>query len=151
MSPSDDPTSAGDDGERPAPASLEESLHRVAGAGRESLSAAFDSGRAWRGLVAADLALARSALGRALAWVGVAIAFGASSWLLLMAALVSLLQRFGMSWLAALSIAALLSLGVTAFAGWRAMAYFEHTKLDATRRQLARLGLGGHDGDDEDA
>ncbi len=115
------------------------------------MSAAFDSGRAWRGLIAADLALARSALGRALAWVGVAIAFGASSWLLLMAALVSLLQRFGLSWLAALSIAALLSLGVTAFAGWRAMVYFEHTRLDATRRQLARLGLGGHDGDGEDA
>lgn len=149
MSPADDPPPSDESGERPAPASLEESLRRVADAGREGLSAAFDSGRAWRGLVAADLSLARSALGRALAWVGVAIAFGASSWLLLMAALVSLLQRFGLSWLAALSIAALLSVGVTVFAGWRAVVYFEHTRLDATRRQLARLGLGDRDADDD--
>ena len=70
-------------------------------------------------------------------------------WLLLLAALVSLLQRLGLSWLAALGIAALMSLGVTAFAGWRALHYFEHTRLEATRRQLARLGLVGHDPDDE--
>jgi len=138
-----------DSAKKTDPPSLEESLRRVADAGREGLSAVADSTRAWRGLIAADLSLARSALGRALAWVGVAIAFGASSWLLLMAALVSLLQRFGLSWLAALSIAALLSVGVTAFAGWRAVAYLEHTRLDATRRQLARLGLGG-DADDEE-
>ena len=139
-----------DDSSRQDPPSLEESLHRVGQAGREGLSAAFESGRAWRGLVAADFALARSALGRALAWVGVAIAFGASSWLLLMAALVSLLQRFGLSWLAALSIAALLSLAVTAVAAWQALRYLEHTRLDATRRQLARLGIGDRDGDAEE-
>ncbi len=138
-----------DDSSRQDPPSLEESLHRVGQAGREGLSAAFESGRAWRGLVAADFALARSALGRALAWVGVAIAFGASSWLLLMAALVSLLQRFGLSWLAALSIAALLSLAVTAVAAWQALRYLEHTRLDATRRQLARLGIGDRDEDAE--
>ena len=149
MSPADEPRANGENGARPAPPSLEESLRRVTDAGREGLSSAFDSGRAWRGLIAADLSLARSALGRALAWVGVAIAFGASSWLLLMAALVSLLQRLGLSWLAALGIAALMSLGVTAFAGWRALHYFEHTRLEATRRQLARLGLVGHDPDDE--
>lgn len=150
MSPSEESPPSGDNGERPATPSLEESLRRVGQAGREGLSAAFDSGRAWRGLVAADFALARSALGRALAWVGVAIAFGASSWLLLMAALVSLLQRFGLSWLAALSIAALLSLAVTAVAAWQALRYFEHTRLDATRRQLARLGIGDRDGDAEE-
>lgn len=138
-----------DDSSRQDPPSLEESLHRIGQAGREGLSAAFESGRAWRGLVAADFALARSALGRALAWVGVAIAFGASSWLLLMAALVSLLQRFGLSWLAALSIAALLSLAVTAVAAWQALRYLEHTRLDATRRQLARLGIGDRDEDAE--
>lgn len=138
-----------DDSSRQDPPSLEESLHRIGQAGREGLSAAFESGRAWRGLVAADFALARSALGRALAWVGVAIAFGASSWLLLMAALVSLLQRFGLSWLAALSIAALLSMAVTAVAAWQALRYLEHTRLDATRRQLARLGIGDRDEDAE--
>lgn len=132
-------------GERPASPSLEDSLRNISAAGREGLSSALDNGRAWRGLIAADFALARSAFGRALGWVGVATAFGASSWLLLMAVLVSLLQGSGLSWLASLGIAALLSLGITAFAGWRAMRYFEHTRLDATRRQLARLGLGERD------
>ena len=149
MSPSEEPSPSGDHGERPATPSLEDSLRRVGQAGREGLSAALDNGRAWRGLVAADFALARSALGRALAWVGVAIAFGASSWLLLMAALVSLLQRFGLSWLAALSLAALLSLAVTAVAAWQAVRHLEHTRLDATRRQLARLGIGDRDEDAE--
>ena len=27
-------------------------------------------------------------------------------------------------------------------AGWRAVRYFEHTRMKATRRQLARLGIG---------
>ena len=30
----------------------------------------------------------------------------------------------------------------TAIAGWMAMRYFEHTRMKATRRQLARLGIG---------
>ena len=37
---------------------------------------------------------------------------------------------------------ALLSLGAAAAAGWTAMRYFEHTRMKATRRQLARLGVG---------
>ena len=45
-----------------------------------------------RSLVAADISLARSAFGRTLAITGVAIVFGASAWLLLMATLVVLLN-----------------------------------------------------------
>jgi hypothetical protein len=37
---------------------------------------------------------------------------------------------------------AALSLAITGLAAWRGMRYFEHTRLQATRRQLARLGIG---------
>ncbi len=122
--------------------SLGESLREIGASGRASLGAATDAAKALRALVAADLSLARSALGRALAYVAVAIAFGVSSWLLLVATLVALLSALGLSWFAAMLVGAALSLAVTGFAGWQAMRYFEHTRLDATRRQLARLGLG---------
>ena len=36
----------------------------------------------------------------------------------------------------------LMGLAITVLGGWRAMRYFEHTRLQATRRQLARLGIG---------
>jgi len=77
-----------------------------------------------------------------LAFTGIAIAFGASAWLLLMAALVAALVVAGLSWLAGLLIAAALSMVAAAAAGFGAMRYFEHTRLKATRRQLARLGVG---------
>ena len=139
-----------DDSSRQDPPSLEESLHRVGQAGREGLSAAFESGRAWRGLVAADFALARSALGRALAWVAVAIVFGASAWLLATAAGVALMQRFGLSWLASLSIAAVFNLAITALAAWRTSRFFDYMGLHATRRQLSRIGLFDEHGEDVD-
>ncbi|MFD0321328.1 hypothetical protein [Lysobacter gummosus] len=90
-------------------------------------------------------------MGRALMWVSVAIIFGASSWLLLMAALIALLQGIlGWSWLASMSAAAGLSLVVTAVGVWQALRYFEYTRLSATRRQLRRLGLGDEDDDDRE-
>src|SRR5690606_40077764 len=62
---------------------------------------ALDTGRALRRLISADFALARSATGRAMAWVAIGVVFGASAWLLLMGALIVLLQRIdGISWLA---------------------------------------------------
>ena len=89
------------------------------------------------------LSLARSAFGRTLAFTGIAIAFGASAWLLLMATLIVWLSRgVGISWSLALLLTALLSIGVTVAAGYAAMRYFEHTRLQATRRQFARLGFG---------
>ena len=122
---------------------LLESLRQVGAAGRSTASAANDALKALRILVSADISLARSAFGRALAFTGVAIAFGASAWLLLMAALIAWLS-FGLRWPWSLSLllSAALSIAITAVAGWRAMQYFEHTRLQATRRQLARLGIG---------
>ena len=98
---------------------------------------------ALRTLVAADVSLARSAFGRTLAFTGVAIVFGASAWLLQMAALIVFLSlQLGLPWSASLLGCALLS----ALAGYWAVRqgerYFDHTRMKATRRQLARLGVG---------
>ena len=129
-------------GEHPAP-DLAEAVQQLGATGRASLSAAGDAAKALRILVAADISLARSAFGRTLAFTGVAIAFGASAWLLLMAALIVALNRgLGWSWGLAMLITAALSIAITALGGWRAMHYFEHTRMKATRRQFARLGLG---------
>jgi hypothetical protein len=129
---------------------LEESLRQVNAAGRATLGSARDTGRALRKLVSADLALARSAFGRGLAWAGVAVVFGASSWLLLTGAIIALLQRFGLSWFQSLFFTALVSVAMTGIAVWRVSHFFDHTGLHATRRQLTRLGLfDEHDEDEE--
>ena len=126
----------------PAP-DLAESLRQVSAAGRAGLGAASDAAKAFRTLLTADISLARSAFGRTLALTGVAIAFGASAWLLLMATLIVFLNgRFGWSWALAMLVTALLSLVITGLAAWQGIRYFEHTRLQATRRQLARLGIG---------
>lgn len=125
-----------------APPDLGEALHALGADGRAGLKAASESLKALRILVAADFSLARSAFGRTLALTGVAIAFGCSSWLLLMGAMIAAMQAAGISWLISLLIAAALSIGVTAAAGIAAMRYFEHTRMQATRRQFARLGFG---------
>ncbi|MCL1634829.1 phage holin family protein [Luteimonas sp. SX5] len=128
---------------------MDESVRRVGAAGKASFEAAVDSGRALRRLLIADLALARSAFGRAMAWVGVAIVFGASAWLLIMAAAIALLQASGWSWLASIALCALLSAAVAGIAAWRVSRFFDYTGLHATRRQLARLGIGD-EADDSD-
>lgn len=128
------------------PPDLSESLRQVGAAGRASLGALGDTGKALRSLLAADVSLARSAFGRTLAFTGVAIVFGASTWLLLMTTLVVFLSRqLGWPWWLALLSCALLSLVVTAIAIRRGMRYFDHTRMQATRRQLARLGIGEAD------
>lgn len=122
---------------------LEDAWRDLTSSARATLGAANDASKALRILVTADVSLARSAFGRTLAFTGVAIAFGASAWLLLMAALISWLSLgLGWAWSASLLLSAALSIVVTAIAVRLAMGYFEHTRLQATRRQLARLGIG---------
>jgi hypothetical protein len=128
---------------------LDESLRTVADAGKASLGATRDALRSLRALLSANIALARSALGRGIAWAGVAIVFGASAWLLATAAGVALMQRSGLSWLASLSIAALFNLVVTALAAWRTARFFDYMGLHATRRQLSRMGLFDEHGEDD--
>ncbi len=143
---------AGTPGDAPPP-DLADSLKQVGEAGRAAFGSAKDTGRALRTLFSADLALARSAFGRALAWAGVAIVFGASAWLLVTGALIALMQRLGLSWLQSLSLAAVLSLSMTALAAWQVSRHFDFMGLHATRRQLTRMGLFDEpspDADDED-
>lgn len=122
---------------------LNESLRQIDAAGRASLDALGAAGKTLRSLLAADVALARSALARTLTFAGVALVFGASAWLLAMSALVVFISRqLGWPWWLALLACALLSLLVTIVAISQAMRYFEHTRMQATRRQLARLGVG---------
>lgn len=122
---------------------LDASLRDIGNIGKATLEASVEAAKAFRTLVLADISLARSALGRALAFTGVAIAFGASAWLLLMAALIVFLSNtLGWPWALSLLLTAGLSLAITGFGAWSAIRYFEHTRLQATRRQLARLGIG---------
>ena len=121
---------------------IDESVRRVNRAAREAVSSAKLTGRAFRTLVSSDIALARSAFGRSMAWVGVAIIFGASAWLLTAAALIALIRAtLGWSWMAALSSCAALSLAIALVGAWRVSRFFEMTGLHATRRQLSKLGV----------
>ncbi|MBJ7516612.1 MAG: phage holin family protein [Stenotrophomonas sp.] len=129
---------------------LDESIRQVSQASRATVDAAKHSFRSLRRLASADFALARSAFGRALAWSGVAIVFGASAWLLMAATLIALLQSWGMSWLHALLITSLLSLAITGLAAWRVSYFFHHTGMHSTRRQLSKLGLFDEPSDEED-
>lgn len=138
----DDRDTPNDSGTGPAPG-LDDALRDIGDTGKATLKASVDAAKAFRTLVLADISLARSAFGRALAFTGVAIVFGASAWLLLMAALIVFLSNgLGWPWAWSLLLTAGLSLLVTGFGAWSAIRYFEHTRLQATRRQLARLGIG---------
>lgn len=107
------------------------------------LGATGDAAKALRELLAADVSLARSAAGRSAVLAGAAVMFGASAWLLLMTALiVTLSNQAGLPWWMSLGGCGLLSLLCAWLALKKATDYFEHTRLKATRRQLARLGIG---------
>lgn len=138
-----DPSQRGADAASEPPPDLREAFRQVTAAGRSGASAAGDATRAFRTLISADMALARSALGRAVAFTSIGIVFGASAWLLLMTALIIFLSRhLDWPWLVSLVSTATLSLAIAGYGAWRAMYYFEHTRFRATRRQLARLGFG---------
>ncbi|MCW4456580.1 phage holin family protein [Flavobacterium sp. MXW15] len=145
-----DGNAEGGDAQTAAAPGLEESLRQVGQAGRAATDSAKQTARALRRLAAADFALARSAFGRALAWTGAAVVFGASAWFLLAGTIIALLQRSGFSWLQSLLFTALGSLVVTGIAVWRVSHFFDYTGMHATRRQLSRLGLFDEDGDDEE-
>jgi uncharacterized membrane protein YqjE len=120
---------------------LDESIREVGQAGRATVDSARHTLRSLRRLASFEFALARSAFGRALAWSGVAIVFGASAWLLLAGTLIALMQRWGLSWFHSLLITSVVSLAMTGYAIWRVSFFFRHTGMHATRRQLSRLGL----------
>ncbi len=124
-------------------AELLESFRQVGQTGQAGLAAARDASKALRTLVSADVSLARSAFGRTLAFTGVAIVFGSVAGLMIAASVVTLLAlKAGLPWTVSLLIVGVVALVGAILAAWRAMRYFEHTRMKATRRQLARLGIG---------
>lgn len=132
------------------PPGIGEAFETLGQAGRESLDSGRDMGRAMRRLVAAEVAQARIVLARAAVWLAVAVAFGASAWLLLMAALIAGLHALGLSWLAATSISAAVSLLVAAIGGWQALRYFEMARFEASRKQLAHLSRREREDEEDD-
>lgn len=106
-------------------------------------AAARDGGdvlSALRSLLAADIALARSAAISIAMFGAGALLLLASSWLLLLGVIVSALVLAGLSWLAAFAIATGIALAGTALLGWLAWRAVGDVTLAATRRQVARLG-----------
>ena len=126
----------------PAP-DLLTAFKEIKSAGASGFAAFNDASKAMRTLLAAEVSLARSALGRTLALLGVAVSVGAAAVLMLMGALVAwLVQSRGLSLAVAMLMLGLVALVLALLAGWLGSRYFEHTRMKATRRQLARLGIG---------
>lgn len=123
------------------PPELSQAAEDIAKAGLEAGRSAWGVATSFRTLVAADIALSRSAFGLTLAYTGAAIALGASAWLLLMGVLVLSLQATGLALVWALLLPALLSATGAGICGYIASRVFTDTRLSATRRQLANLGL----------
>lgn len=126
--------------DRPPP--LDESLRDMADAGKQVLGSAWGTLRAFRALVVADLALSRSAAGRVLVLGAVGTVLGVSTWLFGMGLLVVVLRSFELPWWAAIAIPTGMSLIGTVLCAWMALRAFELTRFQATRRQLAKFGIG---------
>ena len=120
---------------------LVDAAKNIGNATREAGRSAWQVATSFRSLVAADFALSRSAFGLTLVYAGIAIATGASAWLLMMAVLVVALQSTGLSLLWSLALPALLSAVGAGICTWIGSKVFEDTQMRATRRQLARIGL----------
>ena len=136
----DEPIAPDSDPATPADApGLGEALHALGDQSQQSLRAALATGHALRGLLAADLALAKAAFGRSLVFAVTATALAISTWLLLLAALVAGLRALGLPWAAALLIAAAVGATGAVLSALAARRSIAHADLKATRRQLAAL------------
>ncbi|HZH44894.1 MAG TPA: phage holin family protein [Lysobacter sp.] len=125
------------------PPDLMEALRQIADTGRASMDATWNATKAFRTLLAADLSLARNAAGRAAGFAALAVIFGGTAWMLLMAMIIVLLSRgAGWPWWVAFLVCAAVSVVLAGIGAWRAIYYFDLTRMKATRRQLARLGFG---------
>jgi len=118
---------------------IDEALRELNAARRETVDAARGTVGALRQLAEADFALARSALGRGLAWAAVAALLGSSAWLLLTGVLVAGLHALGLDWVWCLLIVAMVYLAGVGLCVWRMRGYLDHVGMQATRRQLSRL------------
>lgn len=126
----------------PQPPPLDEAARRIGAAGKELGAELWAALRSFRALLMAELALSRAAMLRVLVLATIGTALGATAWLYLMAMGVLGLRAFGLPWWAAVGIPALVSLLGAGLCAWLALQALEDTQFKATRRQLARLGVG---------
>ena len=134
---------------RADPPELAQAARDVGRAGLEAGREAWSIVTTFRRLVSADLTLSRVALGTSMAWTAGAIILGASAWMFLMGSAVLALRDAGLSLLWALLVPAIVSLLGAGGCAYAAMQVFQHTSLEATRRQLARFGLAGDPAQDD--
>jgi len=136
-------TAASPSTDSPAPSKehpdLVDSLHQVNQAGQQTLDSATQTLSALRDLLSADLALARSALRKALLWSAAVVVFATPAWLLLLLAITVLLTQLNVALPVALLLSGLISLMATVLALGMVKFYLRHSNLAATRRQLAKL------------
>lgn len=121
---------------------LDEAARRIGAAGKALGHELWTAARAFRALFMAELALSRSAILRVLVLATIGTALGATAWLYLMAMGVLGLRALDLPWWAAVGIPALASLLGAGVCVWLALRALEDTQFKATRRQLARFGIG---------
>lgn len=121
---------------------LDEAARRIGAAGKALGTELWTAARAFRALFMAELALSRSAILRVLVLATIATALGATAWLYLMAMGALGLRALDLPWWAAVGIPALASLIGAGLCVWLALRALEDTQFKATRRQLARFGIG---------
>ncbi len=134
-----DPQQPGSSSDAPP---LDEAARRIGAAGKALGHELWTAARAFRALFMAELALSRSAILRVLVLATIGTALGATAWLYLMAMGVLGLRALDLPWWAAVGIPALASLLGAALCAWLALRALEDTQFKATRRQLARFGIG---------
>jgi len=135
----DEPTAA------PEPLQWKEAASRIAAAGAGLGGELGGAAKAMGELVAAELALSRSALLRVLVLAVVALMLGTTAWLYAMAVAVLGLRALGLAWWAAVGIPTLLSLLAALLCLWLARRALDDARFKRTRRVLARLrGTAGN-------
>lgn len=125
----------------PPPPPLDEAARSITAAGKAFGKELLTAMSSLRRLVAAELALSRSAALRMLVLAAIAAVFGVCALAFGLALAAMGLVAFGLPWWGALAILALVSLLGAGLCVWLALRAFEDTTFKATRRQLARLHL----------
>lgn len=133
--PDEQPTS-------PEPLQWKEAASRILAAGEGLGGELGGATKAFGALVAAELALSRSALLRVVVLTSVGIILGTTAWLYAMAVAVLGLRAMGLVWWAAVGIPALLSLLAALLCLWLAGRTLDDARFIRTRRVLARLRGG---------
>lgn len=123
------------------PPPLDEAARSIIAAGKAFGKELLATVGSLRRLIAAELALSRSAALRMLVLAAIAAVFGVCALAFCLALAAIGLIALGLPWWGAMAILALVSLLGAGTCIWLALRAFEDTTFKATRRQLARLHL----------